>query len=93
MVPARSVGEQKASMKGNHDNPVSGNHPGTITLNTQWNIEYYPNAYLEGGEGREQSFFLQLHNHVAQLSQMVDINRGAVNLLRPCKTLGLPRLN
>jgi len=26
-VPVRSVGEQKAHLKGNHDNPVSGNHP------------------------------------------------------------------
>ena len=82
-MPARSVGEQQASTKGNHDNHVSGNHPGTITLNTQWNIEYYPNAYLEGGEGWEQSFFLQLYSHAAQPSQMVDINREAVNLLRP----------
>ena len=41
-VPARSVGEPQASAKGNHDNPVSGNHPGTIILNTQWNIDYLP---------------------------------------------------
>ena len=31
-VPARSVGEPQARAKGNHDNPVSGNHPnGTLT--------------------------------------------------------------
>ena len=41
-APARSVREAKAQAKGNHDNPVNGNHPGTVTLNTQWNIEYLP---------------------------------------------------
>ena len=41
-VPARSVGDPQTSVKGNHDNPESGNHPGTVTLNTQWNIEYLP---------------------------------------------------
>ena len=30
----------QASAKGNHGNPVSGNHPGTVTLNTQWKIKY-----------------------------------------------------
>ena len=41
-MPVRSVGEPQACAKGNHDNPVSCNHPGTVTLNTQWNIEYLP---------------------------------------------------
>ena len=47
-MPIRSVREL-ARVEGNHDNPVSGNHPGTITLNTQWNIEYY--QYLPRGRG------------------------------------------
>jgi len=34
-VPVRSVGELQACAKGNHDNPVSGNHPGTVTLNVE----------------------------------------------------------
>ena len=38
-VPVRSVGEPQALAKGIHDNCVSGNHSGTITLNTQWNVE------------------------------------------------------
>ena len=53
-----SVGGPQASANGNHDNPVSGNHPGTVTLNTQWKIDTC-NTHLEGGEGREgweQSF-------------------------------------
>ena len=49
-VPARSVGEPQACAKGNHDNPVSGNHPGTVTL---WNIEYL--AILNKREGRDRS--------------------------------------
>ena len=49
-LPVRSVGEPQACAKGNHDNPVSSNHPGTVTLNTQWNIEYL-NQYLPRGRG------------------------------------------
>ena len=49
-MPARSVEEPQASAKGNHDNPVSSNHPGTVTLNTQWNIES-TYQYLPGGRG------------------------------------------
>ena len=52
-VPVRSVGEPQARAKGNHDNPVSGNHPGTVTLNTQWNVESLP--ILTRGEGRDGS--------------------------------------
>ena len=52
-MPVRSVGEPQAHAKGNHDNPVSGNHPGTVTLNTQWNIEYLP--ILTQREGRDES--------------------------------------
>ena len=85
-VPVRSVGEPQARAKGNHDNPVSGNHPGTVTLNTQWNNEYLP--MLTQREGRDRSkAFLQLYMR-HNTSKMVDIHRGAVNLLRPCKTLG-----
>ena len=42
---------------------------------------------------RSKAFFLQLYTW-HNTSKMVDINRGAVNLLRPCKTLGaaLPNL-
>ena len=56
-VPARSVGELQARAKGNHDNPMSSNHPGTVTLNTQWNIEYLP--ILTKREGRDgiKAFF------------------------------------
>ena len=41
-------GGPQASANGNHDNPVSSNHPGTVTLNTQWKIDTY-NTDLEGG--------------------------------------------
>ena len=41
-VPVRSVGEPQALAKGIHVNHVSGNHSGTITLNTQWNVENLP---------------------------------------------------
>ena len=59
-MPVRSVGEPQARAKGNHDNPMSGNPPGTVTLNTQWNIEYLP--ILTKREGRdEESFFLRLY--------------------------------
>ena len=55
-MPVRSVRELQACAKGNHDNPVSGNHPGTVTLNTQWNIEYLPIlTQREGREGRDGS--------------------------------------
>ena len=73
-MPERSMGEPQAHAKHNHDNPVSGNHPGTVTLNSQWNIEYLPRG--RGGTGAK-----------------LDINRGAVHLLRPCKTVGPPHLN
>ena len=43
------VSVPQACTKGNHDNPVSGNHPGTVTLNTQWNIDYLPRG--RGGTG------------------------------------------
>ena len=52
-MPVRSVGELQACAKGNQDNPVSGNHPGTVTLNTQWSIEYLP--ILTQREGRDGS--------------------------------------
>ena len=52
-MPVSSVGEPQARAKGNHDNPVSGNHPGTVTLNTQWNVENLP--ILTQREGRDRS--------------------------------------
>ena len=52
-VPVRPVGEPQACAKGNHDNPVNGNHPGTVTLNTQWNVENLP--ILTHREGRDRS--------------------------------------
>ena len=66
-MPARSVGELQAHMKGNHDDPVSGNHPGTVTLNTQWNIEYFNLPILTKREGRDGSkAFLCNLLHAAQ---------------------------
>ena len=35
-------GGPQASANGNHDNPGSSNHPGTVTLNAQWKIKYLP---------------------------------------------------
>ena len=56
-MPARSVGELQTSVKSNHDNPVSGNHPSTNTLNAQWKIKYLPRG--RGGMGAK--LFLQLY--------------------------------
>ena len=56
-MPARSEGEPQTHTKGNHDNPVSGNHPGTVTLNTQWNIEYLPILTKREGRDRSKAFF------------------------------------
>jgi len=52
-VPVRSLGEPQAHAKVNNDNPVSGNHPGIVTLNTQWNVENLP--ILTHREGRDGS--------------------------------------
>ena len=52
-MPVRSVGEPQARVRGNHDNPVSGNDPGTVTLNTLWNVENLP--ILTCREGRDRS--------------------------------------
>ena len=52
-VPVRFVGEPQARMRGNHDNPVSGKHPGTVTLNSQWNVENL--SILTRREGRNGS--------------------------------------
>ena len=60
-VPVRSVGEPQAWAKGNHDNPVSGNHPGTVTLNTQWNIEYLPILTQRKGRDGGKLFFATVH--------------------------------
>ena len=56
-VPARSVGKPQASAKGNHDNPVSSIHPGTVTLNTQWTIEYLPLRTWREGKDGSKAFF------------------------------------
>ena len=56
-VPVRSVGEPQARAKGNHDNPVSGNHPGTVTLNSQWNNEYLPMLTQREGRDGSKAFF------------------------------------
>ena len=53
-------GGGQASAKGNHDNPVSGNHPGTVTLNTQWKIKYLQYS-PRGRGGPEQSFSATVH--------------------------------
>ena len=86
-VPVRSVGGGgvQASANGNHDNPVSSNHPGTVTLNTQWKIRYLQ-CSPRGRGGMGTKLFAQLYTRHNE-SKMVDINRGAVNLLRPCETL------
>ena len=52
-VPVRFVGEPQTRAKGIHDNPVSGNHPGTVTLYTQWSVENLP--ILTRREGRDGS--------------------------------------
>ena len=56
-MPARSVGELQERVKGNHDNPVSGKHPGTVTLNTQWNIDYLPILTKREGRDGSKAFF------------------------------------
>ena len=53
-MPVRSVGKPQACMKVNDDNPMSGNHPGTLTLNTQWNVEKNL-PILTHREGRDRS--------------------------------------
>ena len=53
-------GGPQTSANGNHDNPVSDNHPGTVTLNTQWKIRYL--QYSPRGRGEwEQSFCVTVH--------------------------------
>ena len=60
-------GEPQARAKGNHENPVSGNHPGTVTLNTQWNIEYLQILTTrEGGGGGAGAKLFSASVHVAQ---------------------------
>ena len=56
-VPLRSVGELQECVKGNHVNLVSGNHPGTVTLNTQWNVENLPIVTHREGRDRSKAFF------------------------------------
>jgi len=52
-VLVRSLGELQARARGNLDIPVSGNHPGTVTLKTQWNVENL--LILTHREGRDRS--------------------------------------
>ena len=60
-------GGPQASMNGNHGNPVSGNHPGTVTLNTQWKIRYLQYSPRGGGGGeRDGSKAFCVTVHTAQ---------------------------
>ena len=68
-VPVRSVGKPQACMKVNDDNPMSSNHPGTLTLNTQWNVEKtYP--YLPTGKGGTGAKLSSATIQVAQHKQI-----------------------
>ena len=59
-VPANSAGGPQASANGNHDNPVSGNHLGTVTLNTQWKIRYLQYSPRGRGDG-SKAFCVTVH--------------------------------
>ena len=50
----------QASANGNHDNQVSGNHPDTITLNTQWKIRYLQYSPRGRGDG-SKAFCVTVH--------------------------------
>ena len=60
-MSVRSVGELQECVKGNHVKPVSSNHPGTVTLNTQWNVENLPIVTHREGRDRSKAFFQQLY--------------------------------
>ena len=67
-VTARSVGELPASAKDNHDNPVSGNHPGTVTLNT---TDYAFDSHFRIFQSHleNQTFIVQVCNvHISRRS-------------------------
>ena len=66
-MPAKSVGEPQTSGKGNHDNTASGNHPGTVTLNTQWKLNTY--HYLPKGKGGTGAKLFSTTVHAAQREQ------------------------
>ena len=58
----------KQAQKGNHGNPVNGNHPSTVTLNTQWNIEF-PHQYLPRRRGGTGAKLFSATVHAAQREQ------------------------
>ena len=61
-VPLLKVRGGAARAKVNHDNPVSGNHPGSVTLNTQWNVENLPILTAEKGGTRTKLFSATVHD-------------------------------
>ena len=76
--PKDECGEGACKVCGGSQASMNGNHdnhPGTY------------NTHLEGGEGWEQSFLRNCTHSTTRAKWLTSM--GAVNLLRPCETLGV----
>ena len=80
--------EPQASLEGNHDNPVSSTHEARSHWEHQWRNGQKNIQRGEGTWGKTAKATARKGN----VSKMIDFCESAVQLLKPCYSLGPPHI-